>query len=79
MIAYKHTEYFHMGYSFTYFKIITICILGGVPGQHNPPPSILYPVSAHAMNAAAVQQQQAAAVAAAQQQQNTQPPTPGAQ
>ena len=53
---------------------------GGVPGQHNPPPSMLYPVNAHAMNAAAVQHQQAAAAAAAaQQQQNTQPPTPGAQ
>ena len=54
-------------------------ILGGIPGQHNPPPSILYPVSAHAINAAAAQQHQAAAAAAAQQQQSGQPPTPGAQ
>ena len=53
--------------------------LGGVPGQHNAPQSILYPVSAHAINAAAVQQQQAAAAAAVQQQQSAQPPTPGAQ
>ena len=49
---------------------------GAMHGQHNPPPSILYPVNAHAINAAGVQQQAAAAV---QQQQNTQPPTPGAQ
>ena len=48
-------------------------------GQHNPPPSILYPVGAHAMNAAAVQQHQAAAATAVQQQQSAQPPTPGAQ
>merc|ERR1711997_1123735 len=54
-------------------------VQGGVPGQHNPPPSILYPVGAHAMNAAAVQQHQAAAATAVQQQQSAQPPTPGAQ
>ena len=62
-----------------YYIYKTKIILGGVPGQHNPPPSILYPVGAHAMNAAAVQQHQAAAATAVQQQQSAQPPTPGAQ